>query len=72
MLAHVQALLPSTARQLCPQSIALHGVVAKAQDLVLGPVEPHTPALSTLIQLPLQSLPALQAEQHSHPNWGCP
>ncbi|KAK4811944.1 hypothetical protein QYF61_021175 [Mycteria americana] len=62
---HPQVLFCWAAFQpLFPKPVALHGVaVAQGQDLALGLVEPHTIDLGPWIQpvqVPLQSLPALQ------------
>ena len=80
LLAHVQppvdqhpkVLFCQAAFQpLLPKPVALHGVVVtEVQDPALGLVEPHTAGLGPLIksvQIPLQSLPTLQADQHSCP-----
>ncbi|KAK4819909.1 hypothetical protein QYF61_014644 [Mycteria americana] len=62
---HSQVLFQWAAFQpLYPKPVALHGaVVAQVQDLALGLIKPHPIDLSPLIQpvqVPLQSLPALQ------------
>ncbi|KAK4819907.1 hypothetical protein QYF61_014642 [Mycteria americana] len=64
LLAHIQPAVDQHPQPLFPKPAALHGVVvAQGQDPALGLVEPHTIDLSPLIQpvqVPLQSLPALQ------------
>ncbi|KAK4822635.1 hypothetical protein QYF61_018587 [Mycteria americana] len=73
LLAHIQAavdqhpqvlLCRAAFQPLFPKPVALHGVaVTQVQDLALGLVKPHTTDLSPSIQpvqVPLQSLPALQ------------